>query len=282
MGCRFYLGCSITEYTGTWPPFHGDAHWERQAEKTWGYFTLKCIAPTIGCYSEKKCSIVPTLSSRAKAQRIALEVKQAIKERTLTLLPKDLISFVTERGEVQTLGCSQKRWKWEVVMKGSWEEIGRLIRDRDKTIGWPVFWREVEKVTPGRSLPGDRTNFKHWPKQLTFQKSLDLIVPVYGTIHALRQLLKTIEQSTDNQWNLTVGYGQRRDEESSPQTSVFPGWLGSYPSLHPMNNNIKGFTMSREVIDFTKIIQPITTELNREIMSTWWWDQYPELLQYAI
>ena len=146
----------------------------------------------------KKCSIVPTLSSRAKAQRIALEVKQAIKQRTLNLLPKELISFVAEYGEDQTLGCSQKQWKWEVVMKGNWEEIGRLIGDPDKTIGWPVFWREAEKVAPGRSLPGDRTNFKRWPKQLTFLKSLDWIVPVYGTVHALRELLKTIEQSTGN------------------------------------------------------------------------------------
>ena len=34
------------------------------------------------------------------------------------------------------------------------------MRDPDKAIGWLVFWRETEKVTPGRSLPEDRTNLK--------------------------------------------------------------------------------------------------------------------------
>ena len=49
----------------------------------------------------------------------------------------------------------------EVVMKGYWEKICRLIGGTDETVGWLVFWRVAEKEAPGRSPPGDRTDLKH-------------------------------------------------------------------------------------------------------------------------
>ena len=45
----------------------------------------------------------------------------------------------------------------EVVMKGYWEKICRLIGSTDETVGWLVFWRVAEKEAPGRSPPGNRS-----------------------------------------------------------------------------------------------------------------------------
>lgn len=49
----------------------------------------------------------------------------------------------------------------EVMMKGHWEETGRLIGDIDRTVGQLVFWRVAEKEIPGGNPPGDRTDLNH-------------------------------------------------------------------------------------------------------------------------
>lgn len=111
----------------------------------------------------------------------------------------------------------------EVVLKGNWKEIGRLIERSRQNYRLASFlernWESDtwEEPSWGQNKLKD-SDLSNWP----FKRAWIGLYQVYGTIHALREFLKLTGQST----SLKVGFGQKRDKENSAETNVVPLFWG--------------------------------------------------------
>ena len=147
----------------------------------------------------------------------------------------------------------------EVMVKENWEEIQNKYMLNCKPVS---LWEKTQNESLGRSLLGFRTNIKHWPQGLFLQRSHNFIGLVCRAIYALGHCWNQYSNQPTINRVLQLDVVRDKVADNPSKIIVIQAWLWLYPKLCIFQKEYQRPNTMEGEIDFKKIIQPFTKQIN--------------------